>query len=118
MELRDAVAGNNTSIPRDQAISLLVSSDFPNKEREFEALLENQAESSTIRYLAAISLGKINTPEAREILMRNTRTNDEKVLAGTMISLGHIGNEQSVPRCNTWCMPKSAYRSTGNDHTE
>jgi hypothetical protein len=69
VELRDAVAGNNTSIPRDQAISLLVSSDFPNKEREFEALLENQAESSTIRYLAAISLVLAKIPINPRIIL-------------------------------------------------
>ena len=95
-KLRAIVAGNDTSIPRIQAIAMLVSSDYPDSEKDFELLLENQGEPSTIRYLAAISLAKINSARARKVLTKNTQTEDEEVLAGIMTALSRIGNEESI----------------------
>jgi hypothetical protein len=95
-ELRNNALGKTRSIPRTEAIALLLASNFPNKEEDFELLLENQNEPSTIRYLAAISLGKLNTTRAKEILDKNTLVGDDQVLTGITKALGYIGDEHSI----------------------
>ena len=104
-QVRNVVAGRDQSYPRSQAMALLRASDFPNKHRDFEAVLQNEDESSRIRYYAAISLGRINSPTALEILVRNSQTRNEEVLTGVMIALGRIGDRaalsaiEDVKRC-------------------
>jgi hypothetical protein len=95
-ELRDNVLGNTTSIPRKKAIAMLLSSDFEDKYLDFKLLLENENEPSIIRYIAAISLGKMNRSEAREVLLKNIWTRDELVLTGIFMALGRCGNESSL----------------------
>ena len=75
---------------------MLQTTDFPNKHRDFEAVLENEKESPEIRYLAAINLGKIPSPATIEILVRNSHVHDEYVLAGVMKALGRIGNKSAL----------------------
>lgn len=94
--LRDVVAGRDSSMPRVQAIALLLASDFPNKHRDLEAVLENEKEAPEIRYVAATSLGKVNTPKAAEILISNSHIRDEGVLAGVMMALGRIGDKTAL----------------------
>jgi|SRR5215216_764283 len=95
-ELRGIISGKYAAISRSRAIDLLMASDARDKHKDLELLLENQAEPWTVRYLAAIYLGRINRPESKEILIKNTRIADEKVLAGIMKSLGRIGDERSL----------------------
>jgi hypothetical protein len=92
-QLRDAVLGRDLNFPRSRAMSLLLASDFPNKHRDFEMVLEDEEESPEIRYLAAMYLSKINTPAAIEILVNNSQIRHELVLSGVMKALGRIGNE-------------------------
>lgn len=99
--LRDVVAGRDTSFPRSSGMDILQTTDFPNKHRDFEAVLENEKESSEIRYLAAMNLGKIPTPAAMEILVKNAHVRDEYVLAGVMKALGCIGNESALAAIST-----------------
>jgi hypothetical protein len=99
--LRDVVAGRDTSFPRWRGIALLQSTDFPNKHRDFEAVLENARETPEIRYLAALSLGKITTPAAMDILVKNSNVLDEYVLAGVLNALGCIGNKSALPAIST-----------------
>jgi hypothetical protein len=94
--LRDAVAGRVLDFPRTRAMALLLESDFPNKHRDFEVVLESQEELPEIRHLAALYLGKINTPSALEILIKSSEVRDEYVLAGVMNALGRIGDEASL----------------------
>jgi HEAT repeat protein len=70
-KLRNILKGNNRSIPRTEAVSMLPLSEFPNKEEELRSVLENSNESDRIRHLAATSLGKIDTPKAKEILIEH-----------------------------------------------
>jgi len=81
--VRDVVIGMDASFPRSRAMALLLASDFPNKHRDYELVLQNEKESPEIRYLAAIYLGKIPTPAAMEILLKNSHIRDERVLAGS-----------------------------------
>jgi hypothetical protein len=94
--LRNVVAGRDTTFPRVRAISLLQAYDLPEKNRLLESLLENEQEDSKVRYVAAISLYKINTPETEEILIKNAQQiRDERVLRGVMKGLGRTGSERA-----------------------
>ena len=95
-ELRNCVLGIDNSLPRTKAIALLLASESQTKYKDFQNLLENQNESPTVRYLAAISLGKMNTVEAKEILVKNIQTQNEEVLTGIFMALGRIGDKNSV----------------------
>ncbi|MGH8549720.1 MAG: HEAT repeat domain-containing protein [Methylococcales bacterium] len=94
--LRDVVSGKDTTFPRSRGMAMLLTTDFPNKERDFEAVLENEKESPDIRYLAAINLSKIPSPATIEILVKNCHVRDERVLAGVMKALGSIGNKSAL----------------------
>lgn len=94
--LRDVVAGRDSTFPRSRGIALLQTTDFPNKHRDFEAVLQNERESLEVRYLAASYLGKIDSPAAMEILINNSHVRDERVLTGVMKALGCIGNQSAL----------------------
>jgi hypothetical protein len=96
-ELRDWVAGKNLAVPRTKAISLLSVSDVPDKHMDLKLLLENKNEPSTIRYLAASGLGRMNTAEARIILAENIQNEvDERVAGSILTALGRIGDANSL----------------------
>lgn len=94
--LRDIVAGRDSSYPRSGGMAMLQTTDFPNKHRDFEAVLGNEKEPPEIRYLAATYLGKIATSAAMEILIKNSQIRDERVLVGVMKALGCIGNKSAL----------------------
>jgi hypothetical protein len=95
--IRDALAGRNPSIPRKRAVQLLQAVNIPEKIQEYQNLLENEDESSDIRYLAAVGLYKVNTPEAIEILIKNSQMRDQRVLTAIMKGLGRIGDQGALP---------------------
>lgn len=95
-QLRNIVFGNDTYLPRNDAVRLLLSSDYPDKTLDCKSFLENPNESPIIRYSAAIALADINTPTAREILVKNTDIEDKQVLEGIIMALGRIGDEHSL----------------------
>jgi hypothetical protein len=72
-QLRNILKGEDKSIPTTTALSMLLLSDYPYKERELETLLLNSKESDGIKHLAATSLGKIDSSKAREILIKSTK---------------------------------------------
>lgn len=96
-QLRDVAAGRDNRLPRTAALQALLRSDFPNKHRDFEAILDNGAESPALRRIAARLLGKIETPWAREILVRSTAIRDPEVLTAIVEALGRIGDEAALP---------------------
>jgi hypothetical protein len=96
--IREVVAGRGESgHSREQAMAVLMASDFPNKHRDFQSLLENGSESRQIRHLAARYIGMTNTPAAMEILIQNTEIRDEYVRAGVVRALGRIGDTSALP---------------------
>jgi HEAT repeats len=95
-ELRGIISGKYTTVSREKAVSLLAASDAPDKQNDFGSILENRAEHWTVRYLAATYLGRIDTPESKEILVKNTAIEDEQVLAIILRYLGRIGDEKSL----------------------
>lgn len=94
--LREVVAGRDVSWPRAHAMALLFESDFPNKHRDYEAVLANGSDAPVTRHLAALYLGMVNTRVSREILIEHTNIREEYVLAGVMKALGRIGNEAAL----------------------
>jgi hypothetical protein len=94
--IRNVAAGRDTSFSRIQALELLQGSTFSDKVRDLQILLENGQESSEIRHLSARGLYKVNTPEAVNILIRNSQVEDERVLTTVMKGLGRIGSENAL----------------------
>ena len=94
--IRNVAAGRDTSFSRIQALELLEAANFPNKIRDLQVLLESGQESSEIRHFAARGLYKANTPEAVNILIRNSQVRDERVLTSVMKGLGRIGSENAL----------------------
>jgi hypothetical protein len=94
--IRNVAAGRDTSFSRIQALELLQGSTFSDKVRDLQLLLENGQESSEIRHLSARGLYKANTPEAVNILIRNSQVEDERVLTTVMKGLGRIGSENAL----------------------
>lgn len=75
---------------------LLLESAAETNHQDFQLLLENQKEEPTIRYLAALSLGKMNTAEAQNILVKNLNVDNEQVLTGILLALGRSGKSDSI----------------------
>ncbi|MGH9875744.1 MAG: HEAT repeat domain-containing protein [Pyrinomonadaceae bacterium] len=94
--LRDAVAGKDVGFSRQGAMAGLLASDFPNKDHDFAAVLENEQEAPRIRYLAAVTLAKVETPAAQDLLIRSLRIRDQRVRAGVLVGLGRIGDQAAL----------------------
>ncbi len=94
-ELRDAVAGRS-QLPRGAAMGALAESGYPNKHRDFQAVLENPDEPRLYRRIAAVQLARIGTPAAEEILRHNADIQDPAVLAEVAAGLGRIGGAEAL----------------------
>lgn len=95
-QLRDVVLGRDARIPRVEAIALLRTSDFSDKEQLFAEVLENEHEPAAIRSAAAMSLGRIMTLRAEEMLIKNSQIADQGVLADVVKALGRIGDRSAL----------------------
>lgn len=95
--LRDAVAGKDAEWPRAHAMTRLLESDFPNKHREFERVLANEADTPEARHLAALHLGMIDTRATIDALISQATMADEYVLTGVLKALGRIGDVSALP---------------------
>ena len=94
--LRNFIFGNDISLSREKAVSLLLASNYQDKLIDCKILLESPKESVNVRYAAAISLGDINSPLSRDILLKNTDIQDKQVLEGVILSIGRAGDEKSI----------------------
>jgi hypothetical protein len=74
----------------------LAASDYPNRHRELEAVLDDERAPSRLRYLAAIGLARADREGALEILIRASDTPDQRVLGGVLRALGQIGDETAL----------------------
>jgi len=95
-QLREAVAGRNPGLPRAAALHALIRSEFPNKHRDLQHVLEDDAEPTSMRRLAARMLGRIESPAAREVLMRNATVREPDILAAILHGLGRIGDANAL----------------------
>jgi hypothetical protein len=96
-KLRRVVTGKSEELPKILAMNLLRNQEYPDKYKDLQAVLENNNESSTLRYLAAINLARTNTADAQDILINNiTQTDDERVLYGIVKALGQVGDSSAI----------------------
>jgi hypothetical protein len=82
-------------------MAVLFESDFPNKHRDFQQILENERESPELRYVSALYLGKMNAESSRQILLGNLNIEDDFVLSGVMKALGWIGDRHAFEAVST-----------------
>lgn len=94
--LKDVVVGRATTIPRARAMTLLSNFAFPEKDRFYASLLEDQSETPRIRRLAAMCLERVQTPAALASLIKNTQIRDEEVLSAVLMALGRRGNQAAL----------------------
>jgi hypothetical protein len=94
------VRGRLEGASRAAAVEQLAASDYPNKHRDLEALLDDESAPSRLRYLAAVSLARADTRAAHQILVRATAIKDQRVLAGVMRALGQIGGKTALDAIN------------------
>lgn len=99
-QVRDAVRGRLEGVSRADALEKLAASDFPNKHRDLEAVLEDETAPSRLRYLAALGLTRSDPRAAHQILVRATRIENQRVLAGVMRALGQIGGREALDAIN------------------
>jgi hypothetical protein len=95
-KLRNILKGDDRSVPRSVALAMLPISVFPNKEEELRSVLDSSNESDSIRHVAATSLGKIDTPKAKEILIKSTESVKGDVLASVVIAMARYGDKRSL----------------------
>lgn len=95
-EVRQALAGHNPEFPATRAMALLFASDFPNKHRDFEALLDDETLPSELSNLAATYLGRLQTPEAVDVLTDHLDVRDGVVLTSILRALGVAGDRRAL----------------------
>ncbi len=118
--IRAAVRGAESgSLSRATALELLASSAYPAKHRDLQYLLEDENESSKLRYLAALGLARTDVRAAHEILVAATRINNDRVRAGVMRALGQIGGkdaldaiERVLPNTGDTARPQALFAAT------
>ena len=94
--LRDVVMGKDKTFPRVHAMNLWFDSDFPNKHRDLEAILDNAAEPPRIRYVAAELIGRIDSAASRAILLKSLADKDPSVLEAVITALGYTGGRAEL----------------------
>lgn len=115
-KLRMVVTGKSNELPKILAMNLLQNREYPNKHEDLQAVLENNNESSTLRYIAAINLARTNIADAQDILINYiTQIDDERVLYGIVKALGQIGDSRAIlPLLNIKTTKKGFVSSKAN----
>lgn len=91
------VLGQDDSFPRGRAISMLAEGSRPDALSLLKQVLANTAEEPRFRRLAAIALWRLNTAEAREILLASLEeAKDPTLLDGLAKVLGRVGDERAL----------------------
>ena len=78
------------------AIEVLASSQFPNRHRDLERVLNDSKASSRLRMRAALALARSDREAAREILRSAVDIEDAIVLNGVLRALGMIGGADEL----------------------
>jgi hypothetical protein len=90
------VQGRDMSMARSEAFVLLASSSFEGKERLLASVIEDVSEPLSIRSAAAVALGRIESRDAEDALLRLTAGADERVLPDVLRSLGPIASPAAL----------------------
>jgi hypothetical protein len=94
-DVPEVVKRSPIRIGSDRA-SALSASDWTDREALLAAVLENRDEERRFRTVAAISLGRIASSVAEEILVRNLSPRDELPFSEILLSLGRIGGPRAL----------------------
>jgi hypothetical protein len=93
---RDVLKGHSDALSPSDAIQLIAESAFPNKHRDLQLVLADEAAPARLRYLAAVALARCDRPAALEILIGASGESHLLVLAGVLRALGQIGDEPAL----------------------
>lgn len=94
-ELRKMIFEGQGELSRPLALSLLDRKSYPQKVKDLERLLADNAETPRLRAMAAVSLGRAGTPAAVEALKRSLATREPTVLRGVVRGLSMAGGEDA-----------------------
>jgi hypothetical protein len=94
-KLPDAVLGRDRAYARGEAMAVLAASNHPQREALLAHVLEDPGEQRRYRLVAAITLGRIFTPAAARLLIRNLER-EQPALADVLKSLGRIGSREAL----------------------
>jgi hypothetical protein len=93
----DVVLGRDSSFPRARAINLVPTARMSDAVPLLRQVMENDAEEIRYRRLAAISLWRLNTAEAREALLAAAATTREPSVLGAVVKcLGRVGDDRAL----------------------
>ena len=88
--------GRDTSLPRSDAFLLLASSAVQGKERLLASVVEDTSEPLSTRSAAAVAIGRIESPDAEEALLKLVKEADDRVLPDVLRSLGPIASPATL----------------------
>ena len=94
--LRRVVLGQDDGFPRDEAMAMLAATDYPNVHRDLATVLLNEAEASETRVPAAMTLWRLGSVQAAEVLERALAVEDQSTLAAVFTALGRIGPQTAL----------------------
>jgi hypothetical protein len=95
-QLRRIVLGQEGGFPRAAAMELLAETDYPNVHRDLGSVLLSEAEAPGTRVAAAMTLWRLGSVQAAEVLERALAVKDESVLAAVFTALGRIGPQTAL----------------------
>jgi hypothetical protein len=105
-KLPNVVLGRDRAFARGEAMALLAASSQPQRESLLAEVLENRNEQPRYRSVAAITLGRVFTPTAEKLLIRNLKAS-EPMFADVLRSLGRIGGRETLVAIDALNLPES-----------
>ena len=96
-QLRRIILGQEGGFPRAAAMELFSETDYPNVHRDLGSVLLSEAEAPGTRVAAAMTLWRLGSVQAAEVLERGLAVKDESVLAAVFTALGRIGPQTALP---------------------
>jgi hypothetical protein len=97
VRLREAVARRDWSPARGAAMRQLATSDFPNAHRDLERVLADDDELPLARHVAALTLARLATAGAAEVLLTHIGITLPAVRLAIVNGLGRIGDAAALP---------------------
>ncbi len=95
-QLRRIVLGHEGGFPRSAAMALLAETDYPNAHRDLGSVLLTEAEAPETRVAAAMTLWRLGSMQAADVLERALAVKDESTLAAVFTALGRIGPQTAL----------------------
>jgi hypothetical protein len=102
--LPDVVLGRDRRYPRAEAMARLAASSHPERESLLGRVLERPDDERRYRVVAAITLGRIDTPAAQQRLLGNLR-DEQPALNEVLRSLGRIGDREALAAIESLKLP-------------